>query len=165
MTENIKAQKESPQEVSFHLATSADIADYIALEERVGKKAGKLYSTITDEAEVAKELAKGPVYLAKLGKRVIGMASYERRADGTAYISGLTVDPDFQGRGIGRKILKKMLAETKDAPSISLLTHPENTAAIALYRSFGFAETSRKDNYFGDGEPRVELTLGQPLGK
>lgn len=49
--------------------------------------------------------------------------------------------------------LKKM---TK-YPRIELVVHPHNNPAISLYLSLGFKIESWRDNYFGDGEPRLVL--------
>lgn len=53
--------------------------------------------------------------------------------------------------------MDSILALAKSAPKIDLVTHPENTKAIRLYESLGFKIAERKENYYGDGEPRVVL--------
>jgi ribosomal-protein-alanine N-acetyltransferase len=53
-----------------------------------------------------------------------------------------------------------LLEEAKGCARIDLVTHPDNAAAIALYGSLGFALESRKEDYFGDGEPRVVMQRG-----
>jgi len=81
------------------------------------------------------------------------------------YLSGLAVDPAYQGLGVGRDALEQVLSEVKNAPKIELLTHPDNENAIKLYQSFGFEITDKKDNYFGDGEPRIVLVKNQKSEK
>jgi len=41
---------------------------------------------------------------------------------------------------------------------IELVTHPDNPA-LKLYESLGFTVESRKENYWGDGEPRLVLAI------
>jgi putative acetyltransferase len=54
----------------------------------------------------------------------------------------LTVDPNFQGQGIGRKIFSHLLEEvSKNHPDIlrvELFTRQKNLRGIALYKSLGF---------------------------
>ena len=56
-------------------------------------------------------------------------------------IYDLTVHKDYQGRGIGKKIMKKLLAQTKGKgySSISLFAWEENKEfLIPFYEKFGF---------------------------
>ncbi len=55
------------------------------------------------------------------------------------------VDPEFQGKGWGKKILAAGLKHlrTRGAISVGLTVDSENSPAIALYRSFGFKMRSR----------------------
>ena len=144
--------------VTLEKATPADIKRYIEIDKKVG---GKTYAAIVTESEVLEEMAKGPVYMIKEGGVSVGSVSFHLKPGGCAYLGGLEVDPVFQGRGIGRAVVEKILQEVKGAPYVELLTHPDNTAAIGLYQSLGFKITGNKDNYFGDGEPRIMLTLQQ----
>jgi ribosomal protein S18 acetylase RimI-like enzyme len=156
MKEQGQIEKEQNPKVILQKATTADIEAYIAIDKNVE---GKTYSSITDEKGVREEMKKGPVYMIKSGDEAVGTISYERKEDGSVYIGGLAIDPKFQGRGFGRAAMTQVLDEVKDAARVWLLTHPENTAAVSLYESLGFRLTGRKENYFGDGEPRIVLTL------
>jgi ribosomal-protein-alanine N-acetyltransferase len=102
---------------------------------------------------------KSKVYLIKEGDETVGGISYEMKTSDHAYIDGLVIKPQYQGRGLGRAATVKILDELKDVPLIDLVTHPENERAIKLYESLGFVIGERKENYFGDGEPRIVMTL------
>ena len=67
------------------------------------------------------------------------------------------VIPEFQGQGVAREVLTRLLKELKDVKRVDLVTHPDNQKALQLYQSLGFIVESRKENYFGDGEPRLIL--------
>ena len=54
--------------------------------------------------------------------------------------------------------MKQFIAKVSGASKIWLVTHPENKA-VKFYESFGFKITERKENYFGDGTPRVKMVL------
>jgi len=99
------------------------------------------------------------VYLIEKNGEVVGNVSYERKSPDRVYISGLVVGSRFQGQGIGQAAMVKILEELKGTKRIELATHPDNKAAIALYESLGFVIESRKENYFGDGEPRLIMSL------
>lgn len=147
------------KKITLQKATTADIEAYIAMERRV---VDRTYSAMLTEEEVREEMQKGPVYMIKDGDVIVGSVSYEIKPEGTVYLSGLVIDPAYQGRGLGRTALEQVLEEVKDAPKIELLTHPDNTKAVGLYQSLGFQITGRKENAFGDGEPRVILTREKP---
>ena len=119
----------------------------------------KTVSTITTEKEWLDEFNNHNevIYLIFKNDVVVGDASYEKKPDGSAYLSGLVIDTQFQRQGIGRKTMEIIMEELKDTKIIKLVTHPENTAAINLYISFGFVIKSRIENYFGDNEPRIEM--------
>ncbi|MBI5457832.1 GNAT family N-acetyltransferase [Candidatus Kaiserbacteria bacterium] len=142
--------------ITLRKATTADIEAYIAIDRKVGSRR---YMPMLEEKEVLEYMAKGPVYMITRGEEVVGTVSYEIKEDESVYISGLAVDPKYQGQGIGRETLRRILEEVKDARKVELLTHPDNANAINLYESFGFKVTGRKENHFGDREPRIVLTL------
>jgi len=150
-TENIPENK-----ITLEQATSADIKKCLEIEKGNGSKT---YVFLADAAEVEEEMAKGPFYLIKKDSEIVGLVSYYMEKEDRAYISGLSVDLKYKGQGIGRKALEQVLSELENVPVVWLVTHPENAGAVHLYESLGFKITGRKENYFGDGEPRIELTL------
>ena len=82
---------------------------------------------------------------------------YEKNDNGNIYIGGLVVSPRFQGQGIAREAMIIVLEKFKDVKRIDLVTHPDNIGAVNLYQSLGFIAESRKENYYGDGEPRIVM--------
>jgi ribosomal-protein-alanine N-acetyltransferase len=57
------------------------------------------------------------------------------------------VDPACQGRGIGRRLLDELLAFA-DGAAVYLEVRTDNEAAIALYRSTGFAQIGLRRHYY-----------------
>lgn len=51
--------------------------------------------------------------------------------------------------------MKQFMVKIPNVSKVWLVTHPDNAAAIGLYESLGFKITERKENYFGNGTPRV----------
>lgn len=139
-------------------ATLKDIPVLIDIERSVAGT--RLYLPIVDEKEWIEEFQKNTVFLIERNDEIVGNASFEKRDDGSVYISGLAIMPGFQGQGIGRYVMNALLNEKlRDEKRITLVTHPNNLPALALYQSFGFVIGERRENCFGDGEPRVELIL------
>lgn len=147
-----------PPLIHLEKTTDSDIPILLDIEKKVSGTC--IYSPMLQENEWKEELQNNSVYLIKKGSEVVGNVSFERKSRDVAYISGLVVTPHFQGQGIGRKVLDKILKEDlNDVKKIDLVTHPNNTIALKLYQSFGFVVECQKENYWGDGEPRLIMTL------
>jgi putative acetyltransferase len=76
------------------------------------------------------------------GERPIGRMAMRDLGCGTCEMKRRYVAPERRGRGIGRRLVGEILgvAESTGYRSMVLGTLPEMDRAIALYRSFGFAE-------------------------
>ena len=68
----------------------------------------------------------------------------------------IAVIPEKQGKGFGRIMMDKLLDLTKNK-IIKLVTHPKNTSAIIFYLHSDFQIYGYKENYYGDGQPRLLL--------
>lgn len=143
--------------IDLKRATKADISVLIELEKNVAGT--KIYSPMLEKKEWEEALEKEAVYLIEKDGVIVGNVSYERKIEGRVYISGLVINPQFQGQGIGREVIMRILDEIKDVKRVDLVTHPDNATALALYESLGFVIESRVENYYGDGEPRLVLVL------
>lgn len=116
------------------------------------------YSALANRKEALSFMKKHTVFLIKKGGETVGNVSYSLKGLRLAQISGFVIIPRFQRKGIGRQALALLLKKLKKAGKIDLVTHPRNTPALRLYLSFGFVIESWKNNYFGDGEPRLVLS-------
>lgn len=143
--------------INLKKATTEDIPTLLSIEKKI--IGIKTVSAITTEKEWQNEFdnKNQTIYLILKDEIVVGDTSYEKKPDGSVYLSGLVIEPEFQGQGIGHKVMDIIMEELKDIKTITLVTHPENSVAIRLYLSFGFVIKSWKDNYWGEGEPRIEL--------
>jgi len=92
--------------------------------------------------------------LFKLGDKTIGHINFRINDDRSVHLGGFVIDPEFQSKGMGRQAMGLILGITNGV-KIDLVTHPDNVKAVKLYRSLGFEIVERKENYWGDGEPRV----------
>lgn len=57
------------------------------------------------------------------------------------------VDPAYQGRGVGRRLLDDLLNFAADAV-VHLEVRTDNESAIALYRSVGFTQVGLRRRYY-----------------
>jgi ribosomal protein S18 acetylase RimI-like enzyme len=142
--------------VYLQKASETDIETLLRLEQSVA--GSHTYSPMLEEDEWKEELAKSTVFLIKNGDDVVGSISYEQKSPQHMHISGLVVTPSHQRQGIARDVLTQVLDEHPAATRIELVTHPDNPA-LKLYESLGFTMEGRKENYYGDGEPRLVLAL------
>lgn len=73
--------------------------------------------------------------------RVIAMAGERTCVPGLREISGVCTHPDYQGRGLGRKLVEKLVRRMllrDERPYLHVLQ--ANTAARQMYRRLGFAD-------------------------
>ncbi|PIQ71447.1 hypothetical protein COV87_03395 [Candidatus Roizmanbacteria bacterium CG11_big_fil_rev_8_21_14_0_20_37_16] len=94
------------------------------------------------------------IYVAYESTKAIGFVAYEDKQD--IEIMSLAVIPEYQKNGIGKLLLNQVLSVLKNR-KIHLVTHPRNTPAIVLYLKLGFIIYGLKENYYGDGQPRLLL--------
>lgn len=74
---------------------------------------------------------------------------YDPSVERFARISDLHVLPEFQGKGVGRALLREALRriEEKAVPVIYLETDEDNERARALYETAGFSQFARVVRY------------------
>lgn len=78
-----------------------------------------------------------------------------------ATVLNITVDPDYQGQGLGRKLLqyvKNHLANQKIG-TIFLEVRQSNTVASSLYESEGFHEIDLRKNYYPTKNGREDAII------
>ena len=82
-------------------------------------------------------------------KQVLGYAGVLVMAD-EGYITNVAVFPEYRRQGIAAQIIKVFcdFAQGNHLAFLTLEVRPTNTAAIELYRSFGFEEVGRRKNYY-----------------
>ena len=109
--------------------------------------------TIKEQIEYLKNFV---VWIYYDGDEPIGFLTYRFEGNNKAELDTMAVLPEYQNKGIGKKMMSKFLKMTKGR-KLYLVTHPKNTAALVLYLKHGFQIYGWKDNYYGDGEPRLLL--------
>src|SRR5688572_24831443 len=76
---------------------------------------------------------------ARLEGRLAG-SNFILLSDSVGGIGPITVEPAFQGRGLGRRLMQAVLdhAEERGVERVRLLQDSFNTASLSLYASLGF---------------------------
>ncbi len=94
----------------------------------------------------------GRFLVALCERHVVGMGGFRRFDERSAVIKRMRVDPEFQGQGIGGRLLDTMLADIKECgyTRAVLDTASEMVAAQHLYESRGF-ELYKRDIQYGQG--------------
>ena len=77
--------------------------------------------------------------VAEAGGRVMG-SNFLHEDDPIAGVGPISVDPDHQGGGVGRKLMEAVIERGKGAPGTRLLQDSFNMLSLSLYASLGFEE-------------------------
>lgn len=87
-------------------------------------------------------------------------------AAGECHLLNISVAPDWQGYGFGRRLVMHLLdlAVEKDAQLAILEVRPSNTVARNLYYSLGFEQVAVRKNYYpGQNGRENALVLACPI--
>jgi ribosomal-protein-alanine N-acetyltransferase len=82
-------------------------------------------------------------------EKIIGLGCFWAILD-EAHLTILAIHPDFQGQGLGKLLLGKLLeeAENKNLERATLEVGENNNKALNLYQQFGFKEAGRRKKYY-----------------
>jgi ribosomal-protein-alanine N-acetyltransferase len=88
-------------------------------------------------------------FVVKLKEKVVGYTCLWH-LDDQLEVANFAVSPDYRSKGIGEKLMKRILLEAKEraCKSIILSVRESNKLAINLYTKFGFVEVGRRKKYY-----------------
>lgn len=95
-------------------------------------------------------------YFAILNSEIAGYIGYEKKSKNEIELIAIAVLPEYQRKGVATALFKKLMSIEKNMTT-SLVTHPQNSSALIFYLRNGFLINQWKENYFGDGQPRLLL--------
>jgi ribosomal protein S18 acetylase RimI-like enzyme len=129
------------QRIELRTATRADVPDLTRLlTAAFGSSPPGLLDRTSNESErtLVVDFEGSPVGTARV-----------TRDRSTAGIYGFAIDPDWQGRGIGRDVLRRLCHQLRQqhVTRIGLEVAVENDHALGLYTSLGFTQMSTEDYY------------------
>jgi N-acetylglutamate synthase-like GNAT family acetyltransferase len=92
------------------------------------------------------------IFVVLINKQIIGTVSLSMKDKDQLYIRSMAVHPDYQKRGVGLFILKKIneLTIGKNIKTISLDTSKPLKRAIKFYKNFGFKFTGIIKDFYGN---------------
>ena len=81
------------------------------------------------------------------------------------HITNVAVDPDYQGQGLGRKLMNERTSRVKalGVDSMTLEVRPSNTVAINLYTSLGFRSVGQRPKYYTNPVEAAEIMWNTKL--
>jgi ribosomal-protein-alanine N-acetyltransferase len=78
-----------------------------------------------------------------------GISVHGRRGDAEANVHTIGVDPEWQGKGVGRALLRALIARADEfAAPVYLEVRTDNEAAIGLYEAHGFTRIGMRRRYY-----------------
>jgi RimJ/RimL family protein N-acetyltransferase len=140
-------------DMEIRVLGSADAEQCQALRLQALRECPTAFSSSYEEeretplTEVARRLATSDtvVFGAFAERRLVGTAALHRetrrKRAHVAVVWGMYVDPDFRHRGVGRKLLERLLEHAtalRGLHKVTLGVNAANPAAIALYQAVGF---------------------------
>ena len=139
----------------------SDCAEVAAMLQLPRVRWGTLQLPYVSAAERRKQIENAPegqvMIVAILDGRLVGSADIVRGKGRRSHIGGIgmCVHDDFQGRGIGTRLLAALIDTADnwlDLKRLELTVYVDNEPAIRLYKKFGFAvEGTRRATAFRDG--------------
>ncbi len=101
------------------------------------------------------------------GDRLAGfIAGDPRRREGHTIIVTIAVDPDYQRRGIGERLLREVEAQApRSIPRFQLMVRKSNLPALRLYRKLNYAIVETWPRYYEDGEDAYVMEKQQRMGE
>jgi ribosomal protein S18 acetylase RimI-like enzyme len=104
----------------------------------------------------------GQIFMAVAGDVAVGAVALIPAGDGVLELTKMAVSPEFQGRGIGDKLMARCVQYAKEqyVATVFLESHTKLTPALSLYRKFGFVELPGDSNsLYSRADIRMELAI------
>ena len=140
---------------AFEFLNRAWIEEYFFMEEEDLKTLQNPESYILEDG--------GEVFFAILDGEVVGTAAMIQTDKGIYELAKMAVARQFQGLGIGKKLLSRCIdfSKEREATEIFLITNDSLKPALSLYLSFGFVLNDQNDdNRYERGNTKMNLLIG-----
>ena len=140
---------------AFEFLNRAWIEEYFVMEEEDLKTLQNPESYVLERG--------GEVFFAILDGEVVGTAAMIQTDKGIYELAKMAVARQFQGLGIGKKLLKRCVdfSKEREATEIFLITNDSLKPALSLYLSFGFVLNDQNDdNRYKRGNTKMNLLIG-----
>lgn len=144
MTELDLRPAEAEQAEAVAACARAAYARYVP---RIGREPAPMV------ADFPAAIAADEVHVLQAGRTVAGFIVF-RNGPGHLFVENVAVDPGWQNRGLGRRLMAfaEATARQRGLPILRLYTNVRMTENMPFYRGLGFIETGRRHE---DGFDRV----------
>ncbi|MBN1810884.1 MAG: GNAT family N-acetyltransferase [Anaerolineae bacterium] len=130
-------------------ATVEDADEVLALQKRAFRSEAERYDDytlppLTQTLEgITADFERQHVLKATLKDEIIGSVRGHEE-DGTCHVARLVVHPDYQGRGIGSRLVHALESAFAGVGRFEIFTGDRSDPALHLYRKLGYKEFKRK---------------------
>ncbi len=145
-------------DLQFKPATLEDKDIIASFLKKAEETSGGKFSADEELKDLPSYITDNEAFLILGNGTPVGLVTYSYTEPERAYINDLVIHPEHQGKKIGKTAMKWVLDRLENIKHVDLVTHPHNTVAIILYSKNGFKVSGWKDDYYGDGEPRIYMT-------
>ncbi|MDH5358906.1 MAG: ribosomal protein S18-alanine N-acetyltransferase [Gammaproteobacteria bacterium] len=146
------------EQLKFRTMKHADVDELMEIEPRA-------YTIAWSEGIVRDCIQAGyECQIARLDGELVAYA-FASIAAGEAHLLNITVKPEMQGLGFGRRMLLHMLdlIQAQHVDTVYLEVRPSNKPARKLYRSVGFDQIGIRKGYYPDPQGREDAMVYQLL--
>ena len=128
-------------EIIISTATYDDISAIATIENLS-------FSTPWSENAIKESMdAETDFYVARSNNTVVGYMGLSKIV-GEGYVTNVAVLPQYRGLGIGEKILRYAIDDSKDLEFISLEVRASNNVAISLYKKLNFEQVGLRKRFY-----------------
>jgi len=124
-------------------ATVADAEEVLSLQKLAYKSEAEIYNDfnipplLQTLEEIKKDFEDQIVLKATIDGKIRGSVRAFVK-EGTCYVGRLIVHPDFQNKGIGKQLMKKIEEIVKEAQRFELFTGHRSEKNLYLYQKLGY---------------------------
>lgn len=103
----------------------------------------------------------GCIFLAIEDNVVAGTAALMKEAESIYELAKMTVHKDFRGRGVSKLLMDRCLETARQwqAKKILLFSNHQLSAALHLYRQYGFIDVPVENSPFATADVKMQLML------
>jgi amino-acid N-acetyltransferase len=127
----------SNSRISIRKARMDDVRDMHALLNHFAERRELLPRSLSEIYENLQQF-----FVVVAGKKVVGCCALYVTWNGLAEVKALAVAPDFQRRGLGKRLLKTIISEARELGVATLFTL---TIREELFKKFGFKRTKKSE--------------------
>lgn len=125
-------------------ATLEDLTEILQLQKKaffpVATSVGndRIPALLMDEDGILEDLRTKVILKYTLDSRIIGSVRAELTPEGVCKVGTLIVDPDIQGKGIGRQLMLHIEDHFRECRKYALFTSPATPHTSAMYQKLGY---------------------------